>query len=431
MHSAGQGGGLLSASLLGSRFPLLQNGGTGARTPAKRALLKPCSPAAPWLTEQTHGRGKSSCHCLRAAQHQAMHRSRGEGGEHPACPRPSALKCIFSLMCNTVLLSQTMSVFDQFLYPRHCRAERPWRPDGLCCRSLPALPRPPPNSLQIPGMPAPPKTSPRQRQRQASASRAGAGGPPQPPLLVASSSHRAGPRQQAVAPGCRLLHRATGKQFCTRNRRSVGPLLLLPVAGKFPPLRGGMHRPQNPPSQPQRHGRHWDCRRWEGRLPIIPTTCPKPPGPCHIAHSSSFHPRLPALIPALAAGCGGSLSPSQNPGANPSLGRIKGKAPADFKQPASPLSQLPQDRQLGWQFQATLKHIPEVRQGSCSSCNPPSTLASAFLGGGGSPPAPGRSLAEHNPVAGGENKGCQKRSFSLEEGQETSVHTLKLGKSPM
>lgn len=53
-----------------------------------------------------------------------MHRSRGEGREHPACPRPSALKCIFSLTCNTVLLSQTMSVFDQFLYPRHCCAER-------------------------------------------------------------------------------------------------------------------------------------------------------------------------------------------------------------------------------------------------------------------------------------------------------------------
>lgn len=65
--------------------------------------------------------------------------SRGNGGEHPARPRPSALRCIFSLTCNTVLLSQTMSVFDQFLYPRHRRSERP-RPDGSYCRRLPALP---------------------------------------------------------------------------------------------------------------------------------------------------------------------------------------------------------------------------------------------------------------------------------------------------
>ena len=193
MHSTGLGCRLLSASLLGSRFPPLQDGGTGARTPAKRALLKPCSPAAPRLAEQNHSRGKSSCRCPQAVQHQATCGSRGEGGEHPACPKPSALKCIFSLTCNTVLLSQTMSFFDQFLYPRHCRTERPSRPDGSCCRSLPALPRPPPNSLQIPGMPAPPKSSPGQRQRQASASGAGAGGPPRPPLLTASSSGRAGP----------------------------------------------------------------------------------------------------------------------------------------------------------------------------------------------------------------------------------------------
>lgn len=178
-------------------------------------MLSGCTPAH-WAN---HGRRKSSCRCPEAAQHQATHRSRGEGGEHPACPRPSALKCIFSLTCNTVLLSQTMSVFDQFLYPRHCCVERPRRPDGSCCRSLPALPHPPPNSLQIPGMPAPPKTSP--GQRQASASRAGAGGPP---LLTAISSHRAGPWHPAVAPGCRLLHGAASKLLAPEPRDPPSPV---------------------------------------------------------------------------------------------------------------------------------------------------------------------------------------------------------------
>lgn len=110
--------------------------------------------------------------------------------------------------------------------------------------------------------------------------------------------------------------------------------------------------------------------------------------------------------------------------ADPSLGRIKGKAAC-----LPPCAGYP-DRQLGWWLQPTLKDVPEVQQGSCSSCHPPSTLASKFLGGGVSPPALGRSPAEHIPAAGGaENKGCRKRSFSLEAGQETSVHTLKLGKS--
>ena len=41
----------------------------------------------------------------------------------------------------------------------------------------------------------------------------------------------------------------------------------------------------------------------------------------------------------------------------------------------------------------------------------------------------GAPLNSTQQQGGKNNKGCQKRSFSLEEGQATSVHTLKLGKS--
>lgn len=193
--TVGQGCRLLSASLMGSCFPPPQDGRTAAYTSAKRALLKTTlGQQHPGSLSKPTAEGKVSA--TAHGQHSTRPRSRGEGVEHPACPRPSALKCIFSLTCNTVLLSQTMSVFDQFLYPRHCRAERPRRPDGSCCRSLPALPPllPPPNSLQIPGMPAPPKTSPGQGRGRHRPQGAGAGGPPRPPLLTAGSSHRAGPR---------------------------------------------------------------------------------------------------------------------------------------------------------------------------------------------------------------------------------------------
>lgn len=185
----------------------------------------------------------------------------------------------------------------------------------------------------------------------------------------------------------------------------------------------------------------------EERLPIIPATCPRPPGPRRTTRSSSFHPRLPALIPVPAAGRGSSPSPSQNPGADPSLGQIKGKAPADFKQPACPLVpaiQMGEQRRapqqsvpclncacwqhpsspskptaegkvaatareqhgtrpragrgerenttqlapgqashLGWWVQPTPKYVPAVQQGSCSSGHSPSTLASTLLREGG------------------------------------------------
>lgn len=240
MHAAGLGAafclsGLGAAFCLSDRIMLspAQRQGHRQCTPAKHALPKPGSLAALRLAEQTHGRRKRSCRCLWAAQHQAMHRSRGEGRGHPACPRPSALQCIFSLTCNTVLLSQTMSVFDQFLYPRHCRAHRPKRPDGSCCRSLPALPHPFPNSLQIPGMPAPPKTSP--GQRQASALGTGAGGSPGHP-----SSPLAAPPQQAAAPDCRLLHRVAREHFPPKTR---DPWVCS--------AEGGMCRPQNPQPSPK------------------------------------------------------------------------------------------------------------------------------------------------------------------------------------
>lgn len=64
-------------------------------------------------------------------------------------------------------------------------------------------------------------------------------------------------------------------------------------------------------------------------------------------------------------------------------------------------------------------------------CKHPPQRRMGLLLQGGSPPAPGRSHAEHNLAAGGKNKGCRKQLFSLEGSQETSVHTLKLGKSTM
>lgn len=83
-----------------------------ATVPLPTAVLEGHSPS----TQEQRGKQQPA-----ACDLGAVHGSRGNGGEHPARPRPSALKCIFSLTCNTVLLSQTMSVFDQFLYPRHRR----------------------------------------------------------------------------------------------------------------------------------------------------------------------------------------------------------------------------------------------------------------------------------------------------------------------
>lgn len=222
-----QGGGLPSASLLGSRFPLPQDGGTGACTPAKLALLKSRSPAAAGLAEQAQSRGKSSCRGQHSTRPCAGREERGENTQ--LAPGPSALKCIFSLTCNTVLLSQTMSVFDQFLYPRHCRAERPRRPDGSCCRSLPALPHPPPNSLQIPGMPAPLKTSPGQGRGKRRPPEEGLGTLPSLP-----SSPPAAHTGQ-VPGGKRLLSPPQGHQRAarTRSQRSTGPPLPPPTAGGF------------------------------------------------------------------------------------------------------------------------------------------------------------------------------------------------------
>lgn len=158
-----------------------------------------------------------------------MHRSRGEGREHPACPRPSALQCIFSLTCNTVLLSQTMSVFDQFLYPRHCRAQRLKRPDGSCCMSLPALPHPLPNSSQIPGMPAPPKSSPGQKKAPAREQGLGA-------LPVTPPHHWQLPSNKQQLPAGHLLHR--------RSTTKPGD----PCVSS---AEGGMCRPQNPQPSPE------------------------------------------------------------------------------------------------------------------------------------------------------------------------------------
>lgn len=139
------------------QVPLKQTYGNKELIPnygAKHAKSKPCmnpslgtsimQATVPLLTTVLEGQSPSTQEQRGKQQPAAcdlgaVHGSRGNGGEHPARPRPSALKCIFSLTCNTVLLSQTMSVFDQFLYPRHRRSERP-RPDGSYCRRLPALP---------------------------------------------------------------------------------------------------------------------------------------------------------------------------------------------------------------------------------------------------------------------------------------------------
>lgn len=125
-----------------------------------------------------------------------------------------------------------MSVFDQFLYPRHCRAERPKRPDGSCCRSLPVLPYPLPNSLQIPGMPAPLKTRP--GQRQASALGAGAGGSPGHPSspLTATCNKRQLPAviSSTGSPGS-IFHPKPEIWVCSAE--------------------GGMWRSQNPRSSPK------------------------------------------------------------------------------------------------------------------------------------------------------------------------------------
>lgn len=245
-----------------------------------------------------------------------------------------------------------MSVFDQFLYPRHCCAERPRGPDGSCCRSLPALPCPPPNSLQIPGMPAhthththrpppppptPPKTSPGQGRGRHQPQEQGLGAfpglPSSPPAAHAGQVPGGERRLPAVvssagSPASGSHPKQEIYRLPPRSPTAAGgPLLLEGCADPQTP-----HIPA-PKAQPQHPG----CRRWGGRWPIIPTTCPRPPGPCRMAHSSSFHPHLLALIPVPAAGRTSSLSPSQNPGADPSLGRIKGKAATDFKQPASPL----------------------------------------------------------------------------------------------
>lgn len=197
-----------------------------------------------------------------------------------------------------------MSVFDQFLYPRHCRAQRLKRPDGSCCRSLPALPHPLPNSLQIPGMPAPPKSSPGQRQGW----ELGLGALPVTLLTTSTNSWLSSPPQQQHFPN-----------------KSRDPWVSS--------AKGGMCRPQNPqPSPKEPASSRAACSRQAGLLPIIPTTCPRPPGCCHTMLSSGFHPRLLPLIPVPAAGHRGSLSPSQNPGACLSPGQVKGKAPDDCKE---------------------------------------------------------------------------------------------------
>lgn len=369
MHAAGQGCGVLSTSLLGSYLPPPQDGGTGAHAPAKHALLKPRLPAAPQLTEQTHGRGKSSCRCPRAAKHQATHRSRGEGGEHPACPRPSALKCIFSLTCNTVLLSQTMSVFDQFLYPRHCRAERPRRPDGSCCRSLPALPRPPPNSLQIPGMPAPPKTSPRQGRGRHRSREQGLGA--LPGLPSSPPAAHAGQVPSSELQLLAVVSSAGSPASGSHPKQEICRPPSSPMAGGFPMLWRNAQTPKPPHPSPKGTASSGAAGSKEERLPVIPTTCPRPPGPRRTTHSSSFHPRLPALIPAPAAGCTSSPSPSQNPGADPSLGQIKGKAPTDFKQPACPLVPA---IQMGEQRRAPQQSVPCLNRARRQHPSSPSKL---------------------------------------------------------
>lgn len=139
-----------------------------------------------------------------------------------------------------------MSAFDQFLYPRHCCAERPRKPDGSCCGSLPALPRPPPNSLQIPGMPAPPKTSPGQRQ----ASGTGQGLGALPSLL--SSPPVAHKRQ--VPSGERLLPAVVSSvgvtSKCSAPKTCVSPPPSTLDKGVSSP-RGGCTRPQTPHSSPK------------------------------------------------------------------------------------------------------------------------------------------------------------------------------------
>lgn len=153
-----------------------------------------------------------------------------------------------------------MSVFDQFLYPRHCCAERPRGPDGSCCRSLPALPCPPPNSLQIPGMPAhtPPPTTP---PRKPAPGRAEAGislrsrgrGP-----SLASPPHRrqlTQGRSPVVSGGSRLSSPLRGRQQAvhTRNKRSTGSLLVRPQQGWVLCFWRDAQTPKSPLSQPQRH----------------------------------------------------------------------------------------------------------------------------------------------------------------------------------
>lgn len=84
------------------------------------------------------------------------------------------------------------------------------------------------------------------------------------------------------------------------------------------------------PAQPQRAIQQQGYSRQGGLLPLIPTTCPRPPGGCHITLSSRFHPRLLPLIPVPAAGHRGSPSPSQNPGAHLSPSQAKGLTARSF-----------------------------------------------------------------------------------------------------
>ncbi|XP_037999635.1 vegetative cell wall protein gp1-like [Motacilla alba alba] len=300
-------------------------------------------------------------------------RVEGRGRRTPSLPQALALRCIFSLTCNTVLLSQTMSGFDQFLHPRHCRAQRLKRPDGSCCRSLPALPHPLPNSLQIPGMPAPRKTSP--GQRQASAPGAGAGGSPSHP-----SSPLAAPQQQAAAPGCCLLHGRSTFQpnpwVFSAEGGSADPKTPSP-APKSQPAAGMQPAGRTPAPNPHHVPKAIGLLPHRSQLQISPTP------PTANPRASSWTQRFPESFPKSR-----SLSPSQ----------VKGKALPDCKELLpSPVLAI----HTGSVLQPTPNHPLEVWQSSCSSCHPSSTLEAFSIPWEkeeGSPPGPGRSPAEHSPA---------------------------------
>lgn len=109
-------------------------------------------------------------------------------------------------------------------------------------------------------------------------------------------------------------------------------------------------------------------------MPVIPTTRQASPGPCSIAHSSSFHPRLPALIlhsqldPHRALLLLGSHGSSQKPGADvepwPNRREGFGKPAMLASVSATPAAQLAAQAHLETQLRgpAMLIQLPPISE---------------------------------------------------------------------